>query len=116
MSRASTQSGGSSPTTTMTGPRPVPMPVTLDVENPFELQVAEIVRTHRERNSQYMQSPLTILPMEDWLTQVAIKGVRAQQAIPVAKIRDELIDVAVYAIMALEQIDLQSWSRAIDSV
>ena len=92
--------------------QPVNETVILNMEDTFERQIAQIVLTHRERNSQYIESPLNILPVEDWLTQVAIKGVRAQQAIPVLKVCDELIDVSVYAIMTLEQIELQEWKRS----
>ena len=86
--------------------------VTLDESDSFEKQIAAVIRTHRERNAQYETSPLEILPVEDWLTQVAIKGVRAQQAIATAKVRDELIDNIVYSGMCLEQIEKQDWRRS----
>lgn len=90
---------------------PVKEIISLDPNDGFERQIERIVITHRERNAQYTTSPLEILPVDDWLTQVAIKGVRAQQAIPVKKVQDELVDVIVYAGMCLEQIEAQNWSR-----
>ena len=86
--------------------------VVLDENDGFEKQIAAVVRIHRERNTQYITSPLEILPVENWLTQVAIKGVRAQQAIATAKVRDELIDNIVYSGMCLEQIEKQDWRRS----
>lgn len=86
----------------------------LDEDDSFEKQLAEIARLHRERNAQYFVSPLDILPVEDWLAQVSIKGTRANQATSTAKVVDELKDTAVYAIMVLNQIETRGWHRAND--
>ncbi|HPS39175.1 MAG TPA: hypothetical protein PL124_07155 [Candidatus Cloacimonadota bacterium] len=83
----------------------------LDEDDSFEKQLVEIAKLHRERNSQYFISPLEILPVEDFLAQVSIKGCRANQAVTSAKVVDELKDTAVYAIMVLEQIDKRGWER-----
>lgn len=83
----------------------------LDLKDPFEEQLSRIAALHRERNSQYMTSPLDILPVEMWLNQIAIKGMRACQAIHTVKIVDELKDNIVYSVMTLEQIEKQDWSR-----
>ena len=83
----------------------------IDEDNPFEAQLAEIARLHRERNAQYFISPLEILPVEDFLAQIAIKGCRANQASTTKKVVDELKDTAVYSIMVLEQIAAREWER-----
>jgi hypothetical protein len=83
----------------------------LDETDSFEKILADIARLHRERNSQYFISPLDILPVEDFLAQVSIKGTRANQANTTAKVIDELKDTAVYAIMVLEQIEAREWKR-----
>lgn len=93
----------------VTAPREI---ISLDPNDPFERQIERVIITHRERNAQYVTSPLEILPVDDWLTQVAIKGVRAQQAIATTKVIDELTDVIVYAGMCLEQIEKQNWIRS----
>ena len=87
----------------------------LDGNDEFEQQLISIARLHRERNSQYLTSPLEILPIEMWLSQIAIKGMRAYQAIHTGKIVDELNDNIVYSIMTLVQIKKQEWSRPIES-
>lgn len=76
----------------------------LSSTDPFEEQLIEIAKTHRERNAQYRVSPVKILPLEFWLAQVTIKGMRAYQATTPTKMKDELIDTAVYAVMILEQL------------
>lgn len=91
---------------------PVNDTVILDLNDSFEKVLGQVALLHRERNTMYLQSPLEILPIDTWLAQVAIKGVRAQQAIGVKKIKDELLDTIVYSSMVLEQIDLQSWDRS----
>jgi len=83
----------------------------LDEDDTFEAQLAEIARLHREPNAQYFTSPLEILPVEDFLAQVSIKGCRANQAVSSTKVIDELKDTAVYAIMVLEQINKRGWER-----
>lgn len=90
---------------------PARMLTTLNPDDGFERQMERVILTHRERNAQYVTSPLEILPVENWLTQVAIKGVRAQQAIVTMKVIDELVDVIVYSGMCLEQIAKQEWVR-----
>ena len=88
--------------------------VVLDHEDAFEAEVAKIVLLHRERNAQYRKSPLEILPIPKWLTQVTIKACRAEEALNRKKLEDELRDTAVYAIMVLEQILLQGYSPSRD--
>lgn len=87
----------------------------LDATDTFEAKLIRIAELHRERNSQYITSPLEILPVEMWLSQIAIKGMRAYQAIHTGKVIDELNDNVVYSIMALEQIEKQEWTRPIVS-
>ncbi len=83
----------------------------LDDSDPFEKQLAEIAKLHRERNEQYFTSPLDILPVEDFLAQVSIKGCRANQAKTTQKVVDELKDTTVYAVMCLDQIERRGWTR-----
>lgn len=82
-------------------------PITLIDEDPFESKVAEMIRLHRERNAHYKTSPLQYLPIRMWLSQIAIKAVRAYEATTMQKLRDELLDTAVYVFMVLEQIDIR---------
>jgi hypothetical protein len=96
-------------------PPVLPAEFTLDGTDTFEQQLIRIAQLHRERNSQYMTSPLEILPVEMWLSQIAIKGMRAYQAIHTGKIVDELNDNIVYSIMTLEQIEKQEWTRSVVS-
>jgi hypothetical protein len=76
----------------------------LSAADPFEEQLIEIAKTHRERNAQYRVSPVKILPLEFWLARVTIKGMRAYQATTPAKTKDDILDAAVYSIMILEQL------------
>jgi hypothetical protein len=73
-------------------------------EHTFESLCAEIVKLHKNKNGQYRNSPMNILPASYWLNQIAIKAIRAEQATSDEKVIEELTDTAVYALMTILRI------------
>ena len=62
-----------------------------------------IMETHASKQSSYSSEPVAELPLDVWLAQIQIKATRAKYAVNTEKVIDELVDTAVYAILALEK-------------
>ena len=63
-----------------------------------------VTDTANSKGGKYKKEPVEFLPISKIITQVMIKAVRADEAISVEKQKDELKDVAVYAIKALQRL------------
>ena len=63
----------------------------------------EIMETHKTKNDQYSSSPVDELSTSAWKYQIQIKATRALRANTPEKLKDELMDTAVYCILLLEK-------------
>jgi hypothetical protein len=66
-----------------------------------ETVIKEIQETLEKKDGAYKNSPIDELPTETWLHQIRIKAERALQAKDPEKRKDELMDCAIYCILAL---------------
>lgn len=66
--------------------------------------VNQIVELQSGKQKGYRVSPIDELPIDVWLAQIQIKATRAKYATNEDKCIDELIDTAVYSILAIEKI------------
>lgn len=68
----------------------------------------QIVEIQEKKQDGYSTSPIDELPLPVWLAQVQIKATRAKYATSVEKMRDELIDTAVYALLCILKLNKDS--------
>ena len=68
-------------------------------------EIRGIEALFQQKNDQYLESPVEILPVESWLHQIRIKAERALQAIDHEKREEELKDCAVYCLLTLAKIE-----------
>jgi hypothetical protein len=66
--------------------------------------VERMVELQANKQSGYSTNPIDELPLDVWLAQIQIKATRAKYAMNEAKCIDELIDTAVYSILAVSKI------------
>jgi hypothetical protein len=67
----------------------------------FEEICKELIALQEGKGKGYINSPFNILPKEYWLSQIAVKAVRAGQSTSEEKMIDELRDTAVYSILMM---------------
>lgn len=60
------------------------------------------------KGGEYKESVISVLPRNDWLSQIVIKANRAQRAVSDEKLKDELLDTACYCILLLDKIERES--------
>ena len=72
-------------------------------QSTFDDICREIMETHRTKNDQYASSPVDELSVSAWKYQIQIKATRALRANTPEKLKDELLDTAVYCILLLEK-------------
>ena len=65
------------------------------------LVIMDIKELLEKKDGAYKVSPIDVLPTETWLHQIRIKAERALQAKDPEKRKDELMDCAIYCILAL---------------
>lgn len=80
--------------------------------------IDKIASTLTRKGSLYTESVISVLPRNDWLSQIVIKANRAQRALDDDKLKDELLDTACYCILLLDKINretpIQKAHRSID--
>ncbi len=64
----------------------------------------EVLNKMEAKGGEYHEEPIDEFDMDLILAQIQIKATRARRAIKTKKLRDELIDTAVYSILALAKI------------
>ncbi len=64
----------------------------------------EVLNKMDSKGSEYDGEPIDEFELELVLAQIQIKATRARKALKTKKIKDELIDTAVYSILALAKI------------
>jgi hypothetical protein len=70
-------------------------------EQTFQDMCDEIVALQSGKAEKYKDSPFNILPKQYWLSQVAVKAVRAEQCLTDDMAEEELLDVAVYSLLTI---------------
>lgn len=71
----------------------------------------EVLNKMDAKGGEYHEEPVDEFDMDLLLAQIQIKATRARRAIKTKKLKDELIDTAVYCILALAKI-LEEESKA----
>jgi hypothetical protein len=61
----------------------------------------ELLALKSVRTGKYKNSPINILPIQYWLSQIVVKAVRAEQCTTEDLSEEELMDVAVYSLLAI---------------
>jgi hypothetical protein len=74
-------------------------------ESTFNRICKDIMNLHTERNDKYSSSPVDELSISAWKYQIQIKATRALRATSPEKLKDELLDTAVYCILLLEKME-----------
>lgn len=69
----------------------------------FDEICRDIMKMHSIKNDQYASSPVDELSISAWKYQIQIKATRALRANTPEKLKDELLDTAVYCILLLEK-------------
>lgn len=77
----------------------------LDQNRRVRAEIDEIKVLFQQKNDQYWESPVEILPVESWLHQIRIKAERALQATGDEKRKEELRDCAVYCLLTLAKME-----------
>lgn len=83
---------------------PTVVPANSRKSDSFEPLFDAIKNVLNNKNNQYSIDPISILSLDDLLTQIKIKAVRAELAITSEKRTDELMDIIVYALLTLNKV------------
>lgn len=71
----------------------------------LQVIIDRISKTLLGKGGEYKESVISVLPRNDWLSQIVIKANRAQRAVSDEKLKDELLDTACYCILLLDKIE-----------
>jgi len=82
-------------------PKEVPRNFPLKSDNMKSLE--RVIDTINRKDKQYFKDPIQVLSIDDLLTQVKIKVIRAKLTLDDEKRKDEILDGAVYLILTLEK-------------